>query len=417
MKRREFIKHAGGVTLGSLFLQNIASCNQSNRGNKIIVLIQLVGGNDGLNTLIPLNDYGKIIHARPNLYIPEQKILKLSNAESGLHPSLSLLKELFDQKQVSFIQNVGYENPSYSHFRSADIWLTGSDNTQNLDTGWMARYLESVFPKYPEGYPNEIQNYPPSIKIGDTGTLLFQGEKLDMSIVINPYATFTATDVDPFVSDKQSLAGKELKTIKEMLLQTQKYSSIVQKALSNKFTHTSRYPKSGENKLADQLKLVSKLIHSGLETPVYLVQLEGFDTHDNQVDKADTTKGIHASLLAKLSEGISCFWDDVVKMGKEKEIIGITFSEFGRRIKSNASFGTDHGSSQPIILFGSQVRGEVIGGNPSIPNQVTSDDNLPLDNDYRAIFQSVLEEWFGASPKTISSVFNKTFPSIKLFKK
>lgn len=387
------------------------------KGNKVFVIIQLIGGNDGLHTVIPVSHYGQIAAARPNIFIPENKILPIKGtSETGLHPSLAGIRDMFDNGLAGFIQGVGYEHPNFSHFRSSDIWLTGSPADRSLYTGWMARYLETKFKNYPDGYPSKEQPDPPAMKVGDTGTFLFQGKAMDMSIVVNPNIPFGASDTDAKGSGPDSFGVEEVKSIREILLQTDKYADVVKKALDTPFASSKLYPKAGENSLADQLKVVARLIHGGLKTSVYMVDMKGFDTHVEQVTASDKTKGVHATLLSKLSQAITCFWDDVVHMGREGDVAGMTFSEFGRRIVSTSGLGTDHGSTQPVIYFGADIDSQIIGHNPVIPDKVTVDDNLPLQYDFKAVYASVLRQWFGAGSDVIHSVLPGDFAPVNIFK-
>jgi uncharacterized protein (DUF1501 family) len=418
MNRRVFIRNSA-ITAIPLFLGALSACHfdtQRKPKNRILVLIQLIGGNDGLNTLIPLDNYERIIKARPGLFIPEKKILSIKGTNSiGLHPSLEGIQDMYNNGLITFVQGVGYANPVLSHFRSQDIWLTGAD-TKILSTGWMARFLETRYKGYPKGFPSTKLPDPPAIKIGDTGTFLFQGQAIDMSVIINPSTGFQAPEVDLPVDDESTFAAIEMKSISEVLLQTQRYSKTIKNALDTSFQHSRSYPKEGENSLADQLKIVSKLIKSGSQTPVYMVDLKGFDTHQGQADPSDPTKGAHADLLKKLSQAISCFWEDITAMGRENDIVGMTFSEFGRRIISNASMGTDHGSSQPTLFFGAGINSGIIGANPLIPEHITVQDNLPLQYDYRSVYSSVLKNWLDAEQNVISNVLLGSYPEIGIFK-
>jgi len=404
MKRRTFIKNASLAALSPFVLQLMNSCTKVVAGKKpVFVFVQLIGGNDSLNTLIPLNNYKKIVEARPNLFIPEKHILPLTGTSvNGLHPSLTHIQEMYNNNLVSFVQGVGYDNPNYSHFRSSDIYLTGSSASEILSTGWMARYLETLYPDYPKGFPSAIKPDPPAIKIGDTGTFLFEGSTMDMSIVIDPASEFEAPDVSDVNSNDLTLAAKEVKAIRDMLLQTKHYAPTLKSALAVPFKHSSLYPEKGVNPLADQFKLVAKLINSGLNTSVYMVDLKGFDTHDNQVATDDSTKGPHSELLSQLSQGIACFWDDIEKMGRQQDVAGMVFSEFGRRIMSNASYGTDHGSSQAVMFFGANLKQGIIGNNPLIPEKLTVNDNLAVEYDFRSVYASVLKGWFKADEQSIT---------------
>lgn len=188
------------------------------------------------------------------------------------------------------------------------------------------------------------------------------------------------------------------------MIQTDRYAGQVAGAVAMPFEHSKRYPKTGENLLADQLKMVAKMINGGLQTEVYHVDLKGFDTHSNQVAVGDTTKGLHADLLHQLDVAITAFWDDMVKMKMDKNVSGIAFSEFGRRIISNASYGTDHGASQPILFFGADIHKGIIGHNPQIPDHPSSSDNLAMQYDFRSVYAMILKDKFGASESQIRSV-------------
>lgn len=419
MKRKTFI--ANSATLAAMYpvLNALQACNPKAKGTgkKIFVFIQLAGGNDGLHTLVPLDNYKKLSEVRKNIFIPENKLLAIKGqSELALHPSLGGIRDMFDNGLAGFVQGVGYEHPNFSHFRSSDIWLTGSDSSKVLYTGWMARYLETRFKSYPDGYPNKNLPHPPAIKVGDTGSFLFQGKVMDMSIVINPAIEYGESGTTDAKNESESFGMDEVKTIREMLLQTDRYAGVVKRALQTPFASSKLYPKKGENLLADQLKVVAQLINAGLETSVYLVDLKGFDTHVEQSDGSDSTKGNHASLLSKLSQAITCFWEDVVHMGREADVAGMTFSEFGRRIVSTSGLGTDHGSSQPVLFFGSGIEAQLIGHNPVFPENITVDDNLPMQYDFKSLYTSILSQWYNANPTTIEQVLEGKYPTLNMFK-
>lgn len=419
MKRRTFIQHT--ATWASLYplLSAVQGCTHARAkgtGKKVFVFIQLVGGNDGLHTLVPMNNYGKLKVARKHIFIPENKLLALrGTADAALHPALAGVKDLFDNGLAGFVQGVGYEHTNFSHFRSSDIWLTGSAPSTVLYTGWMARFLETRFKNFPEGYPNKNYPHPPAVKIGDTGTFLFQASNMDMSIVINPEVDFEQSGTAPKHSEAKSFGDMEVQTIRETLLQTDRYASVVKQALHVPFAASKHYPKQGENALADKLKVVSTLLNAGLDTAVYLVDLKGFDTHVEQSDTSDTTKGNHANLLHKLSEALTCFWDDVVHMGREADVAGMTFSEFGRRIVETSGYGTDHGSAQPILYFGSAIASPLIGKNPELPEKATANDNLAIQYDFKSVYSSVMQEWFNADEPTTEHVLSGNFAKLNMF--
>ncbi len=388
----------------------------STTGKKILVLVQLIGGNDGLNTLIPVQNYKNLVAARRNLFIPENKILPLNGTDAlGLHPAFEGIRDMYNNDLISFVQGVGFGNPTFSHFRATDIWMTGSPS-KVLDTGWMARFLETRYKNYPEGFPCKNFPDPPGIKIGQGGSFLFQGHAMDMSVIINPITGFQSPVVDIYGDGTESFADIEMKDISKVLIQTQHYAKTLTSASKAPFSHSRMYPKKGENALADQLQMVSTLINAGLQTSVYMVDLKGFDTHEGQADPKNSTKGAHADLLEKLSVAITAFWDDVQHMGKADEVTGMVFSEFGRRIISNASVGTDHGSSQPLMFFGGGINPGMIGKIPEIPDKATDDDNVAMQYDFRSVYASVLKNWLNAEPSHIPDILMGNFPEINIFR-
>lgn len=416
MKRRAFIQKTASLALLPFALNALKACATHRQNNKILVIIQLIGGNDGLNTLIPLDNYSLLKAARPKIIIPEDKILPLKGCNTlGLHPSMNAIQDLFAHSQASFVQGVGYENPSYSHFRSTDIWTSGSDASKLLDSGWIARYLETIYSGYPVHFPNNNFPAPPAIKIGDTGTGLFQSKVMDMGIIVNPYEGIGESFLDTTAREANSPAGNKVGEIRKILNQTKLYAPLIRKAFASNLKHSDLYPKTGVNSLADQLKMVSRSIHSGIETPVYVVSLKGFDTHNDQVDSSNATKGAHALLLKDLSNAIAAFWDDMIHIGRENDVLGMTFSEFGRRIKSNGSFGTDHGSAQPILLFGNRLKKRITGSNPTISKHVTSETNLDFEFDFRQLYVSILQDWFNVTESNIAKIMYSTQHRIDLF--
>jgi hypothetical protein len=212
-------------------------------------------------------------------------------------------------------------------------------------------------------------------------------------------------------------AGKELKYIRQINQQTQRYTTVI-KAAANTVTQQVTYPTS--NSLGDQLKIVARLVKGGLKTRVYLVNFGGFDTHSVQVNSLDHNTGNHANLLGKVSDAIKAFQDDLKFLGVEDRVIGMTYSEFGRRIKSNSSVGTDHGAAAPLFLFGKNVEPGMLGVNPIIPSTATVNDNVPFQYDFRSIYATLLEKWFCLDKSVVDSLFppniNAQLQSLPLIK-
>jgi hypothetical protein len=208
-------------------------------------------------------------------------------------------------------------------------------------------------------------------------------------------------------------AGKELTFIRTVAQQTQQYSKVI-KAAADKVVQQGTYPTG--NTLADQLKIVARLVKGGLKTRVYMVSMGGFDTHSLQATASDTTTGSHANLLRNLSNAIKAFMDDLKGLGVQDRVMGMTFSEFGRRIRSNSSVGTDHGAAAPVFVFGSNVQPGVLGRNPEIPTTATGNDNIPHQYDYRSLYASLMENWFCADNATLQAVLLKNFQQLPLVK-
>jgi uncharacterized protein (DUF1501 family) len=369
----------------------------------VLVIVQMSGGNDGLNTVIPVADYSNYFNARNNIAIPQNRVLSLAGVSgTGIHPSMTGLQSLFSEGKAKLVQAVGYPQPNFSHFRATDIWMSASNSNQEVYSGWAGRYLNYEYPNYPAGYPNTESPDPLAIQIGSTTTLTTQGPAVNMGISItNPtsfYNLITGT-TDPVPNTP---AGKELKFIRTINQQTQKYSSVILSA-ANQVTQQNPYP--ANNTLGDQLKIVARLIKGGLRTRVYMVNVGGFDTHSVQVNTTDTTTGTHATLLQRVSDAIKAFQDDLKFLGVENRVIGMTYSEFGRRIKSNSSTGTDHGSAAPMFLFGSQIEPGMLGVNPTIPASATVNDNVPMQYDFRSIYATLLEKWFCLDKTVVDSLF------------
>jgi uncharacterized protein (DUF1501 family) len=423
MKRKEFIGKtisAGilPVVMNGFSLQAFADSplieflGKAGNEDRVLVLIQLNGGNDGLNTVIPLDQYSNLMGARSNIAISESKVLSLTGTQkTGLHPAMTHLRNLYDKGAVSIIQNVGYPNQDFSHFRSTDIWLTASDSDKFEDTGWMGRYLNTKYPNFPVGYPNASFPDPPAIQIGALVSPALQGPEMSFGMSItdpNNFYNFVNGTVD---TAPNTPMGHELTFIRLVAQQTQQYSGSIKGAADKANNLSNLYPTKGINSLADQLKIVARLVAGGLKTKVYMVSLGGFDTHSAQVATSGGTElGTHASLLGKISEAVDAFQDDLKLLKVDDRVLGMTFSEFGRRIKSNDSLGTDHGAAAPMIIFGSKVNGGIYGNNPIIPVNPSGGDNVSMEYDFRSIYATILKDWFGLTDQDMGAILSSSFP-------
>lgn len=378
----------------------------------VLVIVQLQGGNDGLNMVIPKDEYSSYLNARSNIAIAENNILALhGNDKTGLHPSMTGLQTLYNEEKLGIVQSVGYPQPNFSHFRATDIWMSGSDSNQVLNNGWGGRYLDYEFPNFPNGYPNSSMPDPLGIQIGSVTSLMFQGPSVSMGMSLsNPTSFYNLISgvEDPAPNTR---AGKELQYIRLVAKQTSQYAEVVKSAALN-VTSQATYPVN--NSLGDQLKIVARLVKGGLKTKIYMVSYSGFDTHSLQTVSTDTSTGTHANLLKNVSDAIKAFQDDLTYLGVAERVMGFTFSEFGRRIKSNSSTGTDHGAAAPLFVFGNNARQTVHGTNPVIPNPVTVNDNIPMQYDFRSVYATLLQDWLCVKTADLQQVMLQNFQNLPL---
>ncbi|HEX4957460.1 MAG TPA: DUF1501 domain-containing protein [Lacibacter sp.] len=421
MKRKEFLRNTipaailpaliDGMSFKVLSTNPLmdAMLNAYVETDRVLVIVQLNGGNDGLNMVIPLDQYSNYYNARANIAIPQNRVLSLTGtAATGLHSSMTGLQSLYNDGKVRLVHSVGYPNPNFSHFRATDIWMSASDSNVEITSGWGGRYLNDQYPNYPEGYPNTQMPDPLGIQIGSSTSLTFQGPSVNMGISIT-----SATNFYNLINGIQdpapnTRAGDALKYVRLVAQQSNQYATRIVAAANNVPTQGT-YP--ANNTLADQLKIVARLIKGGLKTRVYMVSLGGFDTHSVQTN-TDTTTGTHSTLMQRLSDAIKAFQDDIKNLGVEDRVLGMTFSEFGRRVKSNASVGTDHGAAAPLFVFGSKVNPGITGVNPTIPVSATVNDNVVMQYDFRSVYASILQDWFCVDNTTLQTIMLQNFQNI-----
>lgn len=427
MKRREFIRNAAisgviipeflnGFSLKAMAqtsLMPVVGHDLSN--DRVLVLIQLTGGNDGLNTIVPIDQYGAYQAARANIAIPQNKLLPINgNDTAGLHPALTDIQQLFNEGKAGIIQAVSYPKPNFSHFRATDIWMTGSDSDKILNTGWAGRYLNDLFPGFPDKYPNETMPDPLAIQVGSVVASAFQGPAFTMGVAISNPTNFYNLVEDKTDATNDSRWGQQLAYLEKVSQKTDQYASVIKKAALAITRQSDKYPSPGKNQLAEQLKIVARLIAGGLRTKIYLVSTGSFDTHAKQAEADDTTTGTHAQLLRRVSEAIGAFMDDLKGLNVADRVVGMTFSEFGRRIKSNASGGTDHGVAAPVVYFGNAVKAGIIGTNPVLPANATVNDNIAMQHDFRSVYATVLQQWLNLPGADVQQVLMGTYPLLPM---
>ncbi|MEI7421333.1 MAG: DUF1501 domain-containing protein [Prolixibacteraceae bacterium] len=422
MERRKFLRNAAstmavpflfqGQWLKAMAGPSVFELLNAYNSNRKLIMVQLNGGNDGLNLLIPTSEYDNLAVQRANILLPKAQILKLTD-ETGLHPSMPEIVSLYKDGKIQIIQGVGYPNPNLSHFRSKDILMSASDSNVNINSGWMGRLFTNHYPGYPIGYPNSTNPHPIALTIGSTSSAICQAESSNYSSVISSLST-TYSSTPAETTYPATPFGNELKFITNIMEQTGSYLSVIKEAASKAKNLSALYPAAGQNSLADQLKLVANLIGGGLQTQIYVVSLGGWDTHSAQVASTDKSTGSQPALMSKLSKAIAAFQDDLRLLKKEDEVIGLVFTEFGRRIMSNDSLGTDHGTTWPAIVFGSKVNPAIIGSNPKISSVVDKTSNLPLQNDFRSIYAAVFKQWFEIPQTETNQLLGKAFTEIPL---
>ncbi len=398
MKRRKFIKSTGTALAVPMLLNGMkvkgmpksSLFSNMDETDKILVLVRLNGGNDGLNMIIPRDQYAGLTAVRPNIIIPESDVLSLTDTV-GLHPAMTSLQNIYNEGLLGIIQAAGYPDQNRSHFRSTDIWTSGSPSSEYWTTGWLGRHFEADNPDFPVGYPNEEHPDPFAITIGKTVSETCQGTSANFSMTLtDPFTLMPLTEgAESELPD--NYYGQELAFLRTAVRQANAYGETITTA-AELGSNAVDYPE--DNELAQALKTVALLIAGGLQTKVYIVTLGGFDTHANQVVGGETTTGNHAGLMKTLSDAIGAFQADLNALTLDERVIGMTWSEFGRRIRSNESLGTDHGTAGPLLLFGSCVAPLIHGDNPEISPDATAGEGVPMQYDFRDVYGSILQDWF-----------------------
>lgn len=421
MNRRHFLKSTAmasiPLTLGGFPLFASARTNASLfdvNNDKILVLIQLQGGNDGLSTIYHTAQYANLQAVRGNIIIPENTIINVQNSY-GFHSAMQGMKDVWDADALGIVQNVGYPNQNRSHFRSTDIWNTGS-SAEDFDTkGWIGKYYDLNYSNYPNGYPNTTNPHPFALTMGKIVSETCQGVNANYSLsLLDPFNPGTAL-VSAGGNIPSNCYGDSLSFVNETVAQTNAYASVIS-AAANAGNNLSPKWNTLTTELSKKLKNVARLISGGLQTKIYVVQLGGFDTHDNQVVSGAAGTGIHSNLLKELSDAVGAFQDDLNLLNVNNRVVGMTYSEFGRRIRSNAALGTDHGTAAPVFLFGTCIQKQILGDHPVIDTQVGIDEGVPMQYDFRDIYGTILKDWLGLNTTEVNNVLHPNVQTLPLFK-
>ena len=412
--RREFLRR---TVLGSslawtvpAFLANTFSALQAEAADSaiqtptgkdatILVVLQMAGGNDGLNTVVPYaNDYYH--NARPKIGLKADGVLKL-NGDIGLHGAMKGFKDLYDAGQLSVIQGVGYPNPNRSHFRSTEIWQTASDSNVVEKHGWIGRYFdnacagadptvgvvignqlpESFFAAKPKGIVfNNPQNYRFMANGAATEESYKKLNELELSSPLPDDNSGGSIAMLP--AGMPMTGGRAVDFISRTALDAQ-HSSDQVRAIAARVQNQATYPGS---QLGGSLKMVAKLIGGGLPTRIYYVSQGGYDTHTNQL-------GSQQRLLGDLADSVKAFTDDLKAQGNMGRVLVMTFSEFGRRVSENANGGTDHGAAAPMFVVGDKVKSGLLGQYPSLAPADLFQGDMKYNVDFRSVYAGVLENW------------------------
>ena len=363
---------------------------------RVLVLIQLDGGNDGLNTVIPFdNDIYRQV--RPNVAIPRSQVLQLNN-ELGFHPSMDALMSMYNEGQMAILQGVGYPEQDLSHFRSTDIWMSASEADTYLNTGWIGRSMQVQ--------AGDIASlpYPLAVQLGWGSPLLLKGDNRSVGMAVTNTDMFNRLADSGKVYDESAVnttaAGSEISFVRSVANDAFRYAGAIQ-AAANQGQNAVQYP---DNFLAENLAIVARLIKGNLGARIYHVILDGFDTHADQPDW-------HATLLMYLAQSVAAFQQDIAASGWQDRVLTMTFSEFGRRVEENGSRGTDHGTAAPLFLFGPTVRGGFYGDHPDLATLDTYG-NLHTNFNFRNVYSTVLQDWFGFSPSAAAGVIGASYASL-----
>ena len=365
----------------------------------ILVVVQMGGGNDGLNTVVPFVQDG-YYRARPRLAVPRERVLRVTD-ELGFHPGLAPLKALYDEGRLAVVQGAGYPNPNRSHFRSMEIWHTADPSGTGPRTGWLGRLFDSECPACG-----------PTAGIAMTGAempLAMQGAagravvlESPQAFAFHPVRGGGPQEVEAFRRLMQPVPGDEpvvdflTHTAMDAILASDEIRKVPAQAQD-----AGDYPR---DPFSLKLRLVSELISACVPTRVYYVGLGGFDTHAAQA-------GRHDRLLEQLGAGLAAFVKDLTQKGLLDRVLVMTFSEFGRRVAENASGGTDHGAAAPMFLIGSQVVPGIHGGHPSLVDLDQGD--LRFQVDFRSVYATVVEQWLGIPSQT---VLGDRFPTVGILR-
>lgn len=376
--RRDFLKTAGSAAVTALFWPDrllFGAAADAVRWDRILVLVELKGGNDGLNTLVPYADK-RYYAVRPRLAVPRDGVLQLSETH-GLAPALKPILPAWEKKELAVIPGVGYPRPNRSHFRSIDIWDTASDADEVLSDGWIARLFAEARP------PAEAAAE--AVAVGRAGLGPVAGPSVRALALDDPTAFLqSARRVRKAAGEKGNGALSHLLAVQDDVLSA---AAVMEKKLAAAPPLSTEFP---QHRLGRDLATCARILASGVPVPVLKVALGGFDTHQNQ-------RAVHERLLGELAEGLAAFRAACVSAKLWDRVLVMTYSEFGRRVAENGSAGTDHGTAAPHFLLGGKVKGGFHGDHPSLDDLDGGD--LKFTTDFRRLYATAARSWWNLPAK------------------
>ena len=389
--RRSFIQALGIGGSGSLLLGGsmlrassvspLAVALNKADSDRILVLIRLQGGNDGLNTIVPMSQYDTYANYRPNIYHRENDLISL-NADFSIPNYMSPLESMWGDGKMKVVHGVGYQDQSLSHFTSSDIWAAAKEEVE-YEEGFLGRHFTEKYPDYLINPPVD----PLAIQIGSIGNLIFDDQDISYSFLVsNPdqlqQIAENGVQFDMNNIDKTCHSGIQKEFLRQQSNATYAYSGVIHEAYIN----ASNGVAYADDKISKQLAIVARLIKGNLGTKVFMVTLNGFDTHSDQITR-------HERLMSELSGAVKNFFDDLNQTGHDENVLGMTFSEFGRRAMENGSNGTDHGAASTTMFFGPGLQGNGFAGEHPDITDLDNNGNLKFNTDFRGLYATVLSQW------------------------
>jgi uncharacterized protein (DUF1501 family) len=400
--RREFLQMTGQLAAAGVFAPSLSATSLWGRaggnGDRILVVVELAGGNDGLNTIVPYAD-DAYHRARPTLALKGDRVLKLDD-RTGMHPELAALRPLWDQGRLAIVQGVGYPRPNRSHFESMDIWHSADPKGGARRSGWLGRWCEC----HAQG------GVVPGLQLGGNRSLAMQAERVPVPSLSGPESLTLRTDPRSGAD-----AGLELQTIRKFaedgaaaagdggdplaFVRTSLAGALADGDRLRQLQSSYQAAAGYEQGLGQRLLLIARLIDARHPARVFYTATGGYDTHGNQ-------EGAHGNLHRTLARAIAAFAQDLDAHGHFRRVALLAFSEFGRRVQENGSRGTDHGAAGPVLVAGGAVRGGLVGEHPSLTELDGGD--LKFGVDFRQVYATVIDKWLGGdSARVIEGSFEK----------